>query len=105
MDYNGWDNYETWRVHLDLTSNTENIYNLFCAFMDGHIAAKIENIKIAERLEQWVLDLYFPIRLIYRYNHRNEYMLAYDIMQRFFLCVNWLEIVENYVFSKEIDKS
>lgn len=101
MDYNGWTNYETWRVHLDLTNNGEEIYNRFCAFMDDHITAKKSKEDTSKRLEQWVLGLYFPIWRIYRLNYRDEYMLAYDIMQRFFLCVNWLEIVESYWSDKE----
>jgi hypothetical protein len=96
-DYNGWTNYETWRVHLELTSNMQSTYLSYCAFMNSLIREKMPLNHMAIELEKWTIRYFYPINSIYNQAHKNYYMLAYDIVSRFMLSVNWEHIVQSYL--------
>lgn len=96
-EYNGWENYETWRVYLELTSNKYRTYREYCGYMDSLIQQNLNLKAMAERLEIWVCSWY-PFNQIYLNPYDNG--LAYDILQRFFLSVNWETIVQHYLDEK-----
>ena len=89
-EYNGWTNYETWLMDLNLT-NEQGIYNdvrdLIQEIRDND---DMENWDIAQELKQYIEDTYW-------HDETNVVMICDTWTLRNFQEINWLEIVESFI--------
>ena len=75
--YNGWTNYATWRINLEIFDGLE-VNELFDS-QDG---------LTAHYVEEWARDIIF---------NGVEYGLAYDYADAFLADVNWYEIRDHLI--------
>lgn len=82
--YNGWSNYETWRVNLEL--------------FDGMTASDMNIVPDAETRDDAVMDLAGSLEQ-YAYDRVEQESSgwAQDIAKSFLACVVWNEIAEHMV--------
>ena len=101
MSYNGFENYETWSVHLWLT-NERQMYDLICSFV-GHAKhlTEVEDDKqsILSRDEQIKNHLAAMIRTVVESgNPLNEDGSLYrDLLVAALSDVNWFEIARAFI--------
>jgi len=85
--YNGWTNYETWRVNLE-------IFDGFDPF--DHFSDNQEDMQdnLAEYLKDYVDEIIFANC---RYDERGQSSLMEDYARAFLQAVNWHEIAKHMI--------
>ena len=82
-DYNGWTNYATWRINLEL-------------FSDMEVTDYFDELPTTEMLEDYVENVVF--------DHSGYFGLMEDYARGFFCNVNYYEILEYIKENYEMDK-
>ena len=101
MSYNGYENYETWSVHLWL-SNEKRMYDLICSFV-GHAKqlTEVEDDKqsILSRDEQTKIHLAEMIRTVVEEDNplKDDDGLYRDLLLASLSDVNWFEIARSFL--------
>jgi hypothetical protein len=90
--YNGWTNYETWRVNLEVFDGME------ASDFDGADDAEVDIYAFSKQLEEYADEVIFSG---IRYDERAPSSLMEDYARAFLQAVNWYEIakhmVDNYI--------
>lgn len=86
--YNGWTNYETWRVHLEIFDC------MSAADFDGADDADPDIYEISQQLKDYAEELVF---LDCRLDERRPSSLMEDYARAFLQNVNWREIAQHMV--------
>ena len=81
--YNGWTNYATWRINLEIFDNTE--LGDFWGYRD---AEEVEAYELAKILEEYVQEYL---------SETTEGGLALDYALAFISDVNWTEIAQSII--------
>ena len=88
--YNGWTNYATWRVNLEIFDGMDAL-----AIFPYQIA-KAETYDLSQQLKEYALDLIF-----------NQYgdgeCLAESYARAFLSDVNWYEIAEHIIENNQLE--
>lgn len=90
--YNGWTNYATWRVNLEIFDgwDFEGYY--------GHLEKKLDPYFIGEELKYYVED-WFEQEALDAKNKGCDVRLMYDYASSFLSDVNWTEIASSMIES------
>ena len=83
-DYNGWSNYATWRVNLEI-------------FSDMEVTDYFDELPTAEMLEDYIENVVF--------DHSGNMGLMEDYARAFLNNVNYYEILEHIKENYEYDKT
>ena len=83
-DYNGWTNYATWRINLEL-------------FSDMEVADYFDELPTIEMLEDYVENVVF--------DHSGHFGIMEDYARAFLCNVNYYEILEHIRENYEHDKA
>ena len=83
-DYNGWTNYATWRINLEL-------------FSDMEVTDYFDELPTIEMLEDYVENIVF--------DHSGHFGLMEDYARAFLCNVNYYEILEHIKENYEYDKT
>ena len=86
--YNGWANYATWRIRLELIDN--ELLEDHCNEFKKEKGKNIDAHELAEYIEDWVFELYYQ----YEAEHNNIFM---SYAHSFLMHVNWHDIAENFL--------
>ncbi len=89
MSYNGWTNYETWRINLELCDGL-SVDDFGHYFGENHIA--IDRDELAEAIKDYCKD-YFE--------SETKDDLSLSIINYFLQSVNWHEIANRLTANKE----
>jgi len=93
--YNGWTNYETWRINLEIFDSVDLSYF-------GFDEESIEPYDLKDILQEYAEELVF---LDCRLDERRPSSLMEDYARAFLSDVNWYEIAEHMIKNKiEEDK-
>ena len=83
-DYNGWTNYATWRINLEL-------------FSDMEVTDYFDELPTTEMLEDYVENVVF--------DHSGNMGLMEDYARAFLCNVNYYEVLEHIIENYEYDKT
>jgi hypothetical protein len=86
--YNGWTNYETWRVNLEVFDGME------AADFDGADDAEVDVYAFSQQLQDYAEEVIFSG---VRYDERAPSSLMEDYARAFLQAVNWYEIAKHMV--------
>jgi hypothetical protein len=86
--YNGWTNYETWRINLEIFDGVG------AADFDGADAAEPDVYEISLQLKDYAEELVF---LDCRLDERRPSSLMEDYARAFLQNVNWREIAQHMI--------
>lgn len=86
--YNGWTNYETWRVNLEVFDGME------ASDFDGADDAEVDIYAFSKQLETYADEVIFSG---IRYDERAPSSLMEDYAHAFLQAVNWYEIAKHMV--------
>jgi len=94
--YNGWTNYETWRVNLEVFDGFD------LSEFNGADDAEVDIYAFSKQLEEYADEVIFSG---IRYDERAPSSLMEDYARAFLQAVNWYEIakhmVEDYILENE----
>jgi hypothetical protein len=86
--YNGWTNYETWRVNLEVFDG------MTASDFDGADDAEVDIYAFSKQLEEYADEVIFSG---VRYDERAPSSLMEDYARAFLQAVNWYEIAKHMV--------
>lgn len=86
--YNGWTNYETWRVNLEVFDGME------ASDFDAAGDAEVDFYDFSEQLQNYAEEVIFSG---VRYDERRPTSLMEDYARAFLQNVNWREIAQHMV--------
>jgi hypothetical protein len=86
--YNGWTNYETWRVNLEIFDGME------ASDFDGADDAEPDVYAFSQQLQDYAEEIVFAG---HRYDERAPSNLMEDYARAFLQNVNWQEIAQHMI--------
>ena len=89
--YNGWTNYSTWRVNLEVVDGLEPEH---FDFEEGEAMTLVDVHELAEAMQSYVEEVIFSEC---RYDERRPTSLVEDYARAFLSDVNWYEIALHFV--------